>query len=305
MFDIAVLSKQTENIENFHEGDVIFHDGEESNGNMYVVLEGSVGVYKNYEEPGEICIVDLPVGEFFGEMALFLGMGRTATIVAKNDVKLYRFDRKSTLDFINCEPETTFAFMQALCTKISTANTTSATVSNEKHTIKTLANKDPLTGTNNRRYFMEAAAYQIETAAIRDEKIFIAIFDLDYFKKVNDTYGHQAGDFVLQSFATMVTDSVRSDDIFARYGGEEFILLAECNNLGDAEFFIDRLRQHTCDLEILFEDSHIPVSTSIGVVEVTPGLDVEAAIALADIALYQAKKRGRNRTIFYEEGMEL
>lgn len=305
MFDVSILSTHQENHETFEHNQVIFADGEPSNGKMYVLLEGVAAVYKNYEKPGEICIAELEPGAFFGEMALFLDMGRTATIVAKGNVVLYRFDRESTLAFINSHPITTFSFMQALCSKINASNTISANVSDESHEVKTMANKDPLTGVRNRRYFMDTASYMIESSQIREENLFIAIFDLDLFKKVNDTYGHQAGDHVLVAFSALINDLVRSDDIFARYGGEEFVLLATCNNKKDAAFFIDRLRQKTSELAIDFEGARIPISTSIGVAAITPQQDVQEAIAQADIALYNAKNNGRNRTVFYERGMEL
>lgn len=305
MFNINTLLEETQQHELFKKDDVIFADGEASNGKMYVLLSGTVGVYKNYGKSGQICIATLDPGAFFGEMALFLDMERAATIVADEDVILYMFDKSATLDFINSHPETTFAFIQALCNKIKVSNSTSAAVSDENFEAKTLASKDPLTGMYNRRYFMETAAYLTNTAEIRDEKFYIAIFDLDYFKKVNDTYGHQAGDHVLKEFSALLSDTLRSDDIFARYGGEEFILFASCNNAFDAMIFIDRLRAMVKDMKITFEGTSIPVTTSIGVshVDLENEVDVESAIALSDMALYEAKKRGRNQTVFYEKGM--
>ena len=303
MFDIQQLSNTPLYHKRFKAGDVIFTDGEASDGNMYVLLRGKAGVYKNHSLPAEILIAELDPGAFFGEMALFLDMQRTSTVAAIEDVLLYRFDRESTLAFINSQPETSFKFMQALCSKILVSNATSATVSHEKQEAKTLANKDPLTGAHNRRYFMDASKYLVATATIRAEQFFMAIFDLDFFKKINDIHGHQAGDHVLVEFAALMHSLVRSDDIFARYGGEEFILLATCNNKYDAAIFIDRLRKAVMNMIITFEGKTIPVTTSIGVVELGVDGDIENSIALADVALYHAKANGRNRIEFYEKGM--
>jgi diguanylate cyclase (GGDEF)-like protein len=139
------------------------------------------------------------------------------------------------------------------------------------------------------------------SSTLRESKIpYIVLFDLDHFKKVNDTYGHQAGDYVLQCFATLVSDSVRASDIFARYGGEEFIMLISCSCEDDAFTFIDRLRVKIMNLHIDFEGTVIPITSSIGVAAVASAdeSDVEAAIAFADQALYKAKNEGRNRVKF-------
>jgi len=298
--------------EKFPKGHIIIQDGEAPDGKMYLVEKGSVGIYKNYQKQGEIRIAELNQGEFFGEMTLFLQKRRTATVIAETDVMALTIDRARALDFLKTQPEATFFLIKSLCLRLESTTESSADnslryeedlslLSDEKNALEQTANTDALTGVHNRRFFMESVPLMI-SSTLRENKIpYIVLFDLDYFKKVNDTYGHQAGDYVLQCFAGLVSDSVRTSDIFARYGGEEFIMLITCNTQNDALTFLERLREKIMNLLIEFEGKIIPVTSSIGVSAVSSEneIDIEAAIAFADQALYTAKNEGRNRVEFY------
>ena len=304
MLEIESFIKQNQNlVENFSMKDVIFYDGEPSNDKMYIIVSGSVAVYKNYGMQGEVCIMKLPCGAFFGEMSLFLNKGRTATVVAQEDLTLLVLDRVGLRKFIKEDPDFACTFIESLCTRLDSSNINTADLANEKVELKTISNTDALTGVYNRRYFMENAAFICNTGEIRRESFYIAIFDLDFFKKVNDTYGHQAGDYVLQCFSKMATNSIHSDDIFARYGGEEFALFMACLNAEDAFDVVNRIRKNAEGLRIEFEGKQIPITTSIGVAHVEKDGDIEKAIAFADLALYKAKNEGRNQALFYQNGM--
>jgi len=313
MINVEHFSESWTSRETFPEGHVIIHDGEAPDGRMYMVEKGTVGIYKNYKKQGEIRIAELHQGEFFGEMTLFLQKRRTATVVAETDVTALTVDRARALDFLKTQPEATFLLIKSLCMRLESTTENSAdnslkyeedlsVLSDEKNALEQTANTDALTGVHNRRFFMESVPLMI-SSTLREKKIpYIALFDLDHFKKVNDTYGHQAGDYVLQCFANLVSDSVRTSDIFARYGGEEFIMLISCTEKDDAQLFIERLREKIMNLHIDFEGTIIPITSSIGVAAV-PSEDknnIEAAIAFADRALYDAKNNGRNRVVFYE-----
>ncbi|MCL1854243.1 MAG: diguanylate cyclase [Clostridia bacterium] len=170
--------------------------------------------------------------------------------------------------------------------------------------LKELANYDALTGVYNRRFFMELASFQIARSIRAGIDCFIIIFDLDHFKKVNDTYGHPAGDKVLTEVAQRVKNSIRPYDILGRYGGEEFVMLMtdiKEINRENAANAVERIRQGICKAPIQFGGSSIPVSASFGIAYAAPLNDLDAAIQYADDALYQAKAMGRNRTVFYEQ----
>lgn len=310
MINIESLQHDASNIEVFEAGTIIFKDGEPTDSKMYIILQGNVDVFKNHNKHGEMCIATLAQGDFFGEMSLFIEKGRTATVVAANEVTTVVIDRSSVLDFLKSNPESMFSFVQSLCVRLDSTSVNAAdnvvryeqdlaVLSYKKKELEAAANTDALTGAYNRRYFMENANILIDAAAQMNKHSFVAMFDLDHFKKINDTYGHKAGDHILTVFADTVNDSVRSNDIFARYGGEEFVLLITFVYKADVIKLVERIRQTICENPILFSGSKISVSTSVGVAPVEKG-GIEAAISNADIALYRAKSEGRNKMIFYK-----
>jgi len=170
--------------------------------------------------------------------------------------------------------------------------------------LKEMANNDALTGIYNRRFFRELAAMQTTRSERTGIDSFIILFDLDHFKKVNDVYGHQAGDKVLIETARRVKNTIRPYDIFARYGGEEFIILMPDVKEIEKEQIInatERIRLAVCKTPIEFEGQEIPVSASFGIAYTAPRNDISTATKYADEALYQAKEEGRNKVVFYEE----
>jgi diguanylate cyclase (GGDEF)-like protein len=157
--------------------------------------------------------------------------------------------------------------------------------------------RDGLTRAYNKRYFLDRLAGEIKFAQRHRTPLALMLFDLDHFKRVNDTQGHLAGDRVLAEFAGYVLDSIRNEDVFARYGGEEFAILSRMVGVGDAMRFADRLRRGVENLRIEHNGVIIPITTSIGVA-CLPELVVESAnelLSAADRALYHAKGTGRNR----------
>ena len=161
--------------------------------------------------------------------------------------------------------------------------------------IKRLAFKDPLTGIYNRRYFFEIAT-KICLTSLREEKpVSILMCDIDHFKNINDTYGHQTGDLVLEKIATNLKKSIRKNDIVARYGGEEFIILLYDCPLKFAKMVSEKLRKNIENLDIIDKKkNHIPVTISIGASD--KGGKLETLIKNADDALYEAKKT-RNKVV--------
>jgi diguanylate cyclase (GGDEF)-like protein len=163
------------------------------------------------------------------------------------------------------------------------------------------ADYDALTGIYNRRRFMELVTKHSVLAAKKNEISFVAMLDLDFFKKVNDTYGHSAGDEVLRVVAARVKDTVRPYDLFGRYGGEEFIMFIAVNDVANALNLAERIRVIVEKKPIHFEGKDIAVTTSIGMAQVTADVVFDEALKLADEALYVAKEQGRNRVIIHGE----
>jgi two-component system, cell cycle response regulator len=157
--------------------------------------------------------------------------------------------------------------------------------------------RDPLTGIYNKRYFTDRLrgeyAYSIRHAV----PLSLLLFDIDHFKRINDTYGHPAGDAVLKNLAQVVSRAIRAEDIFARYGGEEFAVIARELESAPAYAFAERLRRIVETTKFEAEGYHIPVTISIGIATLGPTnfLDESDMIRESDQNLYAAKRSGRNR----------
>jgi diguanylate cyclase (GGDEF)-like protein/PAS domain S-box-containing protein len=158
-----------------------------------------------------------------------------------------------------------------------------------------LARTDVLTGVTNRRYFFELAETEYQRFLRYQHALTIILFDIDHFKQVNDTYGHHAGDYVLKHFASQSQSLLRTSDVFARYGGEEFIALLMESTQESALETAERIRQEIQSLQINFEGTPIPITTSIGLAFAQPDAKLEKLIDMADKALYQSKQNGRNK----------
>ncbi len=162
------------------------------------------------------------------------------------------------------------------------------------------ANKDSLTGLYNKAYIMEQLKYHINLATSIKKPFSIIMLDIDYFKKVNDTYGHLCGDYVLKKLSSIFLEQTRSVNITGRYGGEEFIILASQSNAQSAFNFAERLRTLIENIQFSYEGKNFKITISCGVAELTNKIKKpEVLIANADKALYQAKNSGRNRTVMF------
>lgn len=161
------------------------------------------------------------------------------------------------------------------------------------------ATTDPLTGVNNRRAFFELAENEISRAKRAGDQLAVMMIDIDYFKKINDTQGHQAGDEVLVALAERATTTLREVDLIARYGGEEFIGLVSGDQDGVMQG-AERLRLAYADKPIATQSGDISITISVGVAFIN-SLDepLEATIEKADEALYASKTNGRNRVTLH------
>ena len=160
-----------------------------------------------------------------------------------------------------------------------------------------LATKDSLTDIHNRHMFSELFVKELSMLKRQVTKLALVMIDLDHFKHINDTYGHNIGDYVLKHFASLVSSSVREADMFARWGGEEFVLLLR--NAGCAEAYgVGEKIRSLIDTQEFDGVGH--VTCSIGITEVSPEDTIQSAIERADSAMYAAKDAGRNRTIACE-----
>lgn len=159
---------------------------------------------------------------------------------------------------------------------------------------------DSLTGLLNRRAGLERVEEELSRQHRLVRPVACLLVDIDHFKKINDTYGHLAGDEVLASFGKIVRSCTRKHDIVCRYGGEEFLLLLPDTTLQAALATAEKIRSKTATLPVSFNGKDISITTSVGVTGMVRDETVEALVARADATLYQAKSEGRNRVCAVE-----
>lgn len=157
------------------------------------------------------------------------------------------------------------------------------------------ATTDALTGLLTRRSFMAQAEAELSRAERYNRTLSMALLDLDHFKEINDTYGHQAGDKVLIEFARQLKEALRTTDIIGRYGGEEFIIILPETSLEEAQKVIQRVLDNCKAAIITYDDDQIGFTASAGLGEVL--VDVQSSIHYVDEALYQAKNNGRDQIV--------
>jgi diguanylate cyclase len=167
---------------------------------------------------------------------------------------------------------------------------------------------DELTQVSNRRAYDLQIGDTLRSYHRDGVPVSLILIDIDLFKRVNDDYGHRAGDKCLQEIAKLIKDALRKTDFFARYGGEEFIAILDGSNAKEARNVAEKIRSRIEKSRFSYHEEIIPVTISLGVTEVTPAdRDADVPFMRADEALYQAKKDGRNRvcviTDLYAQGI--
>lgn len=166
--------------------------------------------------------------------------------------------------------------------------------------LRHLATTDPLTGANNRRYFIDHASTEVKRSCRYGIPLAALMMDIDHFKKVNDTYGHEVGDEVLKKLVACCLKELRETDIFGRFGGEEFAALLTQTDQEGALLVCERLNKHLGKMSIHTDQGDINITVSIGLSMLSvdePSID--SLLKRADAALYRAKNSGRNQVVMY------
>ncbi len=167
--------------------------------------------------------------------------------------------------------------------------------------IRNLADHDALTGLFNHRYFIDRASKEIERVdRYLNKSLSLVMIDIDFFKNINDTYGHQAGNKVLQSLANKIVEMTRRVDVICRYGGEEFVVILPEITSSKALIYVERVRKAVEKMKVKIDGKMVSITVSAGIADYpTNCADSKKLIGCADLALYQAKNDGRNCTRIY------
>lgn len=162
-------------------------------------------------------------------------------------------------------------------------------------TLKEASTKDALTGIGNRRMIMDCLKSETARAERLHRPLTLAFADIDHFKAINDTYGHDAGDRVLIEIARVIASRIRDYDVCGRWGGEEFLIVMPEVSVTNGAFIVERIRTTIGELHLCIGSQPVQLSASFGLTEYRQGETVSATINRADAALFSAKRAGRNR----------
>ncbi|MGX5202735.1 GGDEF domain-containing protein [Aliikangiella sp. IMCC44632] len=164
-----------------------------------------------------------------------------------------------------------------------------------------LSRTDKLTGLNNRGYWQERQEQEFARFKRHAQPTTLLIFDIDHFKRVNDTYGHQTGDEVIRDCAKTLLESARDIDVCGRYGGEEFVVLLDNTDIEGAQVFAERLRKKIAALTVVYEEHKVKFTISLGLCQLDSDIkSPKQWLEYADQGLYLSKEKGRNQTNIYD-----
>jgi diguanylate cyclase (GGDEF)-like protein len=167
-----------------------------------------------------------------------------------------------------------------------------------RETLAQQATHDPLTGMLNRRAVLDRLHQELTRASRNGDTWAVGMCDIDHFKQINDTYGHQTGDEVLREFARVLNESLRPYDSVGRMGGEEFLVIAPIRASTDSASLFRRLCTRVAESKMTTRSGELSVTVSIGVACRSAGSTVDGLLEAADAAMYRAKHEGRNRVVF-------
>lgn len=187
-------------------------------------------------------------------------------------------------------------FSEAFNSMVQQLDETMCRLCQREKELREMAHTDPLTGANNRGYFIELLKVEVERSRRYDRTCSVIMIDLDHFKSVNDTRGHAAGDEALRTLTTVLRSSgLRQSDFWGRIGGEEFAVTLPEIPLDKTAIVAERIRSNLAEVPVTFENDQFFITASLGASEYRTGDTQEILLHRADQALYQAKQTGRNR----------
>lgn len=266
-----------------------------SNSNMYLLLKGQVSIHlESLDNPP---LLTLFAGECVGEMSVFDGRNPSAYVRAEGKVEVLIIESATLWQLIDASHSLSRNLLHLLANRLRSGNAIVTDSQSRQRETEQAANSDALTGLHNRRW-LEEMLLRLKGKALEDILPASALMlDVDHFKRFNDTFGHKAGDLVLQMVGSTMRRRLRPSDMVARYGGEEFMILLPHTAPAEARVVAERLRAGIATTVISAEQGmELPsVTVSIGIAPWRQGDTLETMLEAADKALYRAKEKGRNR----------
>ncbi len=284
-------------------GEVLFREGDEGN-ELFIVMSGAVASFIRLPDGGERQIAQFQAGNFFGEMSIFENAPRSATCSSLEKSVLLGLHEKDFYSMIEQYPDIATKIMyRMLNITAQRLRDTGEFLSDMVHwgeAARRRAITDELTGAYNRRFLDDALVSQIDLAENSGKPLSLVMVDLDYFREINENYGHEAGDRCILEVVRVFNRHLRESDILARFGGDEFTVLMPDTPWSNAVEITELVRKSLEKQDILgqYQGPVKKLTMSAGVASFQVHADdVKKLKEMADQALYRAKEEGRNRVV--------
>ena len=265
------------------------------NRKMFLILSGRLSVHLDSKESKPVA--SLQAGQTVGEMSVLDGSPASAFVVATESTRLIEVDEETFWRLVDASHKFAKNLLFLLAQRIRANNVTLSESARLQSQFERDALYDPLTGLNNRRWLEAKLPRLIKRFQHSGQALSVLMIDVDHFKRFNDTYGHLAGDVVLSTLGKVLLEQLRPTDLSVRYGGEEFVVILPSADLAGARIAAERLREAVSTTPITnHQGATLPsITISIGVAQLSGDENADSVLARADVALYRAKKLGRNR----------
>ncbi|PIE52235.1 diguanylate cyclase [Candidatus Fermentibacteria bacterium] len=293
--DLAIKELSNCFVRKLGRNEVLLSAGQ-SNRKLYIILSGTFTVHLDSPKSDPVAILDS--GETVGELSVIDDSPASAFVVSTCESRVLEVDEKSFWNLINSSSEFAGNMLHLLAYRMRSSDNTITENIRMRRRFENDAMVDVLTGMKNRRWLDKQLSRLIVRNIRSQVPLSVIMFDVDHFKKFNDTYGHAAGDDALSSVATMAVKNLKPADLVARYGGEEFVIVLSGANAEQAYSAAERVRKAVGGSKVVTRDGRVlpPVTISLGAVQAEPGEDADSVLRKADDAMYRAKSFGRNCT---------
>ena len=285
-------------------GEVVLSTTEE-NQYLYILIKGRLVVQLGDHDDMPLATVE--PGECVGEMSISDSRIPSAQVKASEPTTLLVIDQDVLWRMVSVSHEIARNLLYIMSERVRYSNLIIADSLEMQRKYQRFAMTDALTGLHNRGWLDDAFDREIKRSKRDELSLALIMIDVDKFKDFNDTYGHLAGDQVLIAVGNAIRRPLRPNDLVARFGGEEFAVLLPETSLENAEIIANRLRENVSKTDPgVVDGKQLPsVTISLGIADDRAGYDLETMIASADVAMYHAKKNGRNRVEIAQEVADL
>jgi len=273
----------------------------EENQYLYILIKGRLVVQLGDHD--DIPLATVEPGECVGEMSIIDSRIPSAQVKASESTTLLVIDQDVLWRMVSVSHEIARNLLYIMSERVRYSNLVIADSLEMQRKYQRFAMTDALTGLHNRGWLDDAFDREIKRSKRDNLSLALIMIDVDKFKDFNDTYGHLAGDQVLIAVGNAIRNPLRPNDLVARFGGEEFSVLLPETSIENAEIIANRLRENVSKTDPgVVDGEQLPsVTISLGISDGRAGYDLETMIASADVAMYHAKKNGRNRVEIAQE----